>query len=66
MRYGSGAIVDTLAGMYWERYHAPVFVAETAAGFAVRYFADKIAPHRVFRLPTEPLEEAFVAAPRHP
>jgi lysyl-tRNA synthetase class 1 len=32
---------------------------DAAAGFAVRYFADKIAPTRVFRLPTD-LERAAI------
>ena len=31
MPYATGEIVERLGQMYWERYHAPVFVSETAS-----------------------------------
>jgi len=31
MPYAPGDIVETLGAMYWERYHAPVFISETAS-----------------------------------
>jgi beta-glucosidase len=31
MPYASAEIVDRLADMYWERYHAPLFISETAS-----------------------------------
>jgi beta-glucosidase len=31
MPYATGDIVEQLGAMYWERYHAPVFVSETAS-----------------------------------
>jgi beta-glucosidase/6-phospho-beta-glucosidase/beta-galactosidase len=31
MPYAQGDIVEKLGAMYWERYHAPVFVSETAS-----------------------------------
>jgi beta-glucosidase len=31
MPYATGDIVERLGAMYWERYHAPVFISETAS-----------------------------------
>jgi len=31
MPYAPGDIVETLGAMYWEKYHAPVFISETAS-----------------------------------
>ena len=36
MTYASGDMVETLGRLYWERYRAPVFIAETASVGAVR------------------------------
>lgn len=36
MPYATGSIVESLGGMYWERYHAPVFISETASVGSVR------------------------------
>jgi beta-glucosidase/6-phospho-beta-glucosidase/beta-galactosidase len=36
MPYGSGDLIESLASLYWERYHAPLFIAETAATGSVR------------------------------
>lgn len=53
MRYASGDIVDTLAGLYWERYHAPLFVAETASVGSVarraRWLDESVAAVRTAR-----------------
>jgi beta-glucosidase/6-phospho-beta-glucosidase/beta-galactosidase len=31
MPYASGALVEQVGSMYWERYHAPLFISETAS-----------------------------------
>lgn len=31
MRYASADIIDRLADLYWERYHRPLFISETAS-----------------------------------
>src|SRR6185369_14439665 len=31
MPYADGEIIRSLGSMYWERYHAPVFISETAS-----------------------------------
>lgn len=36
MPYAGSEIVEQLGAMYWERYHAPVFVSETASVGSVR------------------------------
>ncbi len=36
MPYATGSIVESLGAMYWERYHAPVFISETASVGTVR------------------------------
>jgi beta-glucosidase/6-phospho-beta-glucosidase/beta-galactosidase len=40
MPYATGEIVERLGAMYWERYHAPIFVSETASVGSVRRRAD--------------------------
>ncbi|PTY07239.1 glycoside hydrolase [Opitutaceae bacterium EW11] len=36
MPYADGRLIDRLAAMYWERYHAPLFISETASVGAVK------------------------------
>lgn len=36
MPYATGSIVESLGELYWKRYHAPVFISETASVGTVR------------------------------
>ncbi len=36
MDYASGELIERLAQLYWQRYHAPVFVSETASVGSVK------------------------------
>jgi beta-glucosidase/6-phospho-beta-glucosidase/beta-galactosidase len=53
MSYASGDIVDRLGVLYWERYHARLFVSETASVGSVRrrqeWLRDSVAAVRHLR-----------------
>jgi beta-glucosidase/6-phospho-beta-glucosidase/beta-galactosidase len=36
MRYASGDLIDQLSTLYWDRYHSPLFISETASVGSVR------------------------------
>jgi hypothetical protein len=36
MSYAAGDLIESLAAMYWERYHTPLFISETASTGSVR------------------------------
>ena len=36
MVYGSGSMIESLASLYWQRYHTPLFISETASTGSVR------------------------------
>lgn len=40
MMYAKGDLIDRLAEIYWARYHAPLFISETASTGSVRRRAD--------------------------
>lgn len=59
MPYAGGKLVEQLGAMYWERYHAPVFISETASVGSVSrrqaWLADSLAAVRRLRARGIPL-----------
>jgi beta-glucosidase/6-phospho-beta-glucosidase/beta-galactosidase len=59
MPYATGEIVEQLGRMYWERYHAPVFISETASVGSVQrrreWLEDSLAAVKRLRVSGVPL-----------
>jgi beta-glucosidase/6-phospho-beta-glucosidase/beta-galactosidase len=59
MRYADGALIEQLGALYWERYHSPLFISETASTGSVdrrqRWLDDSIEAVRRVRSRGVPL-----------